>query len=102
MIRPLLRLPPMLALVLALAGCAFGAPQSVTDRDTRAACRQQAEAQYRLRHRDDIYAISNQGAPSSGAVGVTLPTAGLADRFEQENMVETCVHNTGTGTALRP
>jgi len=98
MIRPFLRFLPLLA----LAGCAFGAPQSVTDRDTRAACRQQAEAQYRLRHRDDIYAISNQGAPSSGAVGVTLPTAGLADRFEQENMVETCVHNTGTGTALRP
>jgi len=98
MIRPFLLFLPLLA----LAGCAFGAPQSVTDRDTRAACRQQAEAQYRLRHRDDIYAISNQGAPSSGAVGVTLPTAGLADRFEQENMVETCVHNTGTGTALRP
>ncbi len=98
MTRPFLLLLPLL-----LAGCAFGAPpRSVTARDTEAACRRQAEATYRLQHRDDLYQIGNQDAPNSGAVGVTLPTHGLADRFEQERFMARCVNDVGTGTALHP
>lgn len=100
------RSPPlMVSLMLCvggLAGCSFGAPPSLTQRDTLAACQRQAEAMYRLRHRDQIYGVGNQDAPQSGAVGLTLPTAGLADRYEQETFIQGCVHDTGTGTALQP
>ncbi|MDE2006874.1 MAG: hypothetical protein KGI51_09935 [Rhodospirillales bacterium] len=96
------RLAPLWLATALLAGCAFGTPQSATDRDTVAACRRQAEATYRIRHRDDLYRRGNDDAPASGAVGLQLPTAGLADRFEQENAIQTCVHDTGTGTALHP
>jgi hypothetical protein len=87
--------------LLLLAGCA-GPPESVTERDTRTACRQQAEEAYRLQHRSEIYSLHYSDAPSSGATGLPLPTAGLADRFEQESQIQRCVHDTGTGTALKP
>lgn len=100
MTRRVLALLPLLPLLL-LATCA-GPPESVTERDTRAACRRQAEDVYRLRHRSEIYSIHDPDAPGSGATGLPLPTAGLADRFEQERDIERCVHDTGTGTALSP
>jgi hypothetical protein len=99
MTRRALRLIPLL---LGLAGCAAAPPESVTERDTRAACRQQANEVYRLRHRDRIYSMPNQDAPQSGALGLPLPTTGLADQFQQEREISTCVHDTGTGTALKP
>jgi len=104
MTRRALRLIPLLLipLLLLLAGCAAAPPESVTERDTRAACRRQAQAVYRLRHRAQIYSIHDQDAPASGATGLPLPTAGLADRFEQERAISTCIHDTGTGTALKP
>ena len=98
----MIRLPLRLIPLLLLAGCAAARPESVTDRDTRAACRRQAEAVYRLRHRGEIYNFQDRDAPASGATGLPLPTTGLADRFEQERQIETCVHDTGTGTALKP
>ena len=98
MTRCALRLIPLLL----LAGCAAARPESVTERDTRSACRRQAEEVYRLRHRGEIYNFENRDAPQSGATGVPLPTSGLADRFEQERQIQTCVHDTGTGTALKP
>ena len=98
MTRSALRLIPLLL----LAGCAAAQPESVTERDTRAACRRQAEEVYRLRHRGDIYNFRDPDAPASGATGLPLPTAGLADRFEQERQINTCVHDVGTGTALQP
>ncbi|HVB66584.1 MAG TPA: hypothetical protein VNE67_01850 [Acetobacteraceae bacterium] len=98
MTRRALHLIPLLLIV----GCAAAPPESVTERDTRAACRRQAEEVYRLRHRDQIYSVPSQDAPQSGAIGLPLPTTGLADQFEQEREINTCVHDTGTGTALKP
>ncbi len=95
------RFLPLLTLAL-LAGCAFGAPRSVTSRDTAVACREQAQAQYRLSHRDQMYQVGDQDAPGSGAAGMKLPTEGLADRFEQERFMQRCEHDVGTGTALHP
>ncbi|MDE2583395.1 MAG: hypothetical protein KGL52_17290 [Rhodospirillales bacterium] len=96
------RIALLLLPLLLLAGCAGMRPESVTERDTRTACRQQAEQIYRLRHRDEIYGLSNSDAPASGAVGLTLPSQGLADRFEQEREISSCVHDVGTGASASP
>ena len=98
MTRLFLRLMPLLL----LAGCAAARPESVTERDTRAACRRQADEVYQLRHRSEIYALHPTDAPASGALGLPLPTAGLADRFEQEQQIDSCVRDVGTGPALKP
>lgn len=94
------RMLVLLALV-SLAGCA-GHPESVTERDTRAACRHQADVAWRLRHRGQIYTDEDPDAPASGATGIALPTQGLSDRFAQETAVSRCIHDTGTGPAPAP
>ena len=86
---------PLLAL---LAGCAApSAPLSVTDRDTIAACRAQAQTTYEIRHRAEIYSIHEGASPYSGTGLLHGPTEGLSDRYEQERQIDTCVRNTGTG-----
>ena len=87
---------PLLAL---LAGCAApSAPLSVTDRDTIAACRNEAQTAYEIRHRAEIYSIHEGASPYSGTGLLRGPTEGLSDRYEQERRIDTCVRNTGTGT----
>jgi len=73
-------------------------PESLTARDTLAACRQQANTTFAMQNRGQIYSMSDESAPQS-SIGLTQdPTQGLANRFEQERMVQDCVRNTGTQT----
>lgn len=89
---------PVLALLALLAGCAApSAPLSVTDRDTIAACRDQAQTAYEIRHRAEIYSIHEGASPYSGTGLLHGPTEGLSDRYEQERQIDSCVRNTGTG-----
>jgi hypothetical protein len=89
---------PVLALLALLAGCAApSAPLSVTDRDTIAACRNQAQTAYEIRHRAEIYSIHERDTPYSGMGLLRSPTQDLSDRYEQEHQIDTCVRNTGTG-----
>ena len=92
--RPVLALP-VLAL---LAGCAApAAPLSVTERDTLAACRSEAQTAYEIRHRAEIYSIHETASPYSCTGLLRGPTQGLSDRYEQERQIDRCVRNTGTG-----
>ena len=76
MTRALFRLSLLPALAL-LAGCAgHAAPQSVTERDTLAACRDQAQTAYTIRHRAEIYSIHERDTPSSGMRPAAEPDAG--------------------------
>lgn len=89
----------ILTLLAVLAACANNGPvqqQSLTDRDTYLACRQQAELAYRLQNRDEIYSIHDPFTPASGPGQTQLPSQPLADRYTQERMVNDCIRNTGT------
>jgi hypothetical protein len=88
-----------LGLLLGLTACANSgsAPQqSLTDRDTYLACRQQAELAYRLQNRDEIYSIHDSFTPQSSTGLTQIPSQPLADRYAQERMVDDCIRNTGT------
>lgn len=92
----------VLAGLTMLAACAGGGgsqPLSVTDRDTAAACRQQANNTYAIQNRDQIYRIQDPFSPQSGTGLTDLPTRGLSDQFAQERMVQDCIRNTGTETS---
>jgi hypothetical protein len=85
---------------LALVACTSAppTPESVTARDTLAACRQQANTTYAIQNRGQIYGMSDLSAPQS-SIGLTHdPMRGLEDRYAQERMVQDCVRNTGTQT----
>lgn len=86
--------------LLVLAGCAGGTspPLSVTDRATAAACRQQANATYNIRNRDQIYSIRDPFTPQSSTGLTDLPTRDLSDRYTQERQIRDCIRNTGTET----
>lgn len=95
------RLTTLAALTL-LAACSAGGgaqPLSVTDRDTAAACRQQANNTYAIQNRDQIYRIQDPFTPQSSTGLTDLPTRGLSDQFAQERMVQDCIRNTGTETS---
>ena len=85
---------------LALVACTSAppTPESLTARDTLAACRQQANTTFAIQNRGQIYGLNDLSAPQS-SIGLTQdPNQGLANRYEQERMVEDCVRNTGTQT----
>ncbi len=91
-----------LAVLLGLAACEAGGaspPQSVTERSTYTACRQQANTAYRLQNRDQIYRIQDPFTPQSSTGLTENPSQGLADSFSQQQMVNDCIRNTGTQTS---
>jgi len=97
MIRP----GPLLSgcLLIALAGCAFGAsPQSHADRATLAACRDHASQVFDRNHRADIYNTNEAGLPYSGNYVPGNQTNTLAEQFQNDQIVDDCVRNTGTET----
>jgi hypothetical protein len=91
----------LLALCVAagLGGCAFGgSTQSHTDRATLAACRDHASQVYDRNHRADIYSINQPGLPYSGNYVPGNQTNALAEQYENQQIIDDCVRNTGTQT----
>lgn len=86
-----------LILVLILAGCTSGAPESDTQRATAAACREQANTTFNVQNRDQIYNIYQPYAPQSGIGMLDNPTRQLSNSYAQEEMISNCIRNTGTG-----
>lgn len=98
--RPLLLLP----LLVACGGpLTSRSPQSRTDAQTEAACRQRAEEIYDRRHRGDIYSPTPEiNAPSSGSYAPGAPDRGLSQLYEHDNLINDCIRNTGTETDRGP
>jgi hypothetical protein len=88
----------VLLVLLVLAGCAGGTaqPQSFTERQTIAACRQQANTAFNVQNRDQIYQIHEPFAYQSSTGLTGDPTQGLSDSFQLQQMIQNCVRNTGT------
>jgi hypothetical protein len=86
----------LMAAVL-LAGCA-AQPMSVTQRDTMQACRDHADAVYDRLNRGDIYSIPQNGLPYSDNGLVGDPNAGLRQQYENDEMIDRCMRDTGAGT----
>jgi hypothetical protein len=85
-------------LVLVACSDAPPTPESITTRDTIAACRQQANTTFAMQNRDQIYSMSDLSAPASSIGRTQDPFLGLADRYAEERMVQDCIRNTGTQT----
>jgi hypothetical protein len=85
-------------LLVGLGGCAFPAsPRSHTDRATLAACRDHANQVYETRNRGDLYTINQTGLPYSASYLAGNQTNDLAARFSNEQIIDDCIRNTGTG-----
>ncbi len=86
-------------LLLPLAACTGGGatPESLTERTTIEACREQANTAFNMQNRDQIYREYQPFSPSS-SIGLTQnPTQGLSDRFTLQRSIQNCIRNTGTG-----
>jgi len=87
-------------LTVAVGGCSFpSSPQSHTDRATLAACRDYASQVYDRQNRGTIYSINQTGLPYSSNYQVDYQTNTLAARFQNEQVIDDCVRNTGTETS---
>ncbi len=93
-----------ITLSLALAGCTSGgggtgSGNSLTDAQTRAACRQRADQVYEQQNRGAIYSPqSGVNTPSSASYAPGVTDRGLADLFAHDTMIRDCVRNTGAET----
>ena len=87
-------------LTVAVGGCAFPtSPQSHTDRATLDACRGYASQVYDRQNCGTIYSINQTGLPYSSNYQVDYQTNALAARFQNEQVIDDCVRNTGTETS---
>ncbi len=92
-------LPALLAGLLALGGCARPQPPlSLTERDAIAACRERANAVYDRLNRGQFYTTQSNLAPNSSTGLVGDPTQVLSQRYAHDQMVRSCVRNTGGGS----
>ena len=101
--RPVLWLLPLVV----LGACeAPPAPtytgQQRADAALRSACREHADAVYDRNNRDSIYRISTVNTPYSGQYTTNSIDAGLAQRYQRDNLIRDCVRNTGTETDRTP
>lgn len=98
-----MRCLPVLAALLALAGCAEP-PLSRASAATQAACRSRADEVFLTQHRDSVYRADDynggiRDAPyaTSGLPGIT--TNGLADEYDRDETFRSCVNGTGAPPA---
>lgn len=97
--RPFLWLLPLAV----LGACEAPPPPTYTgqqraDAALRSACREHADAVYDRNNRDSIYRISTVNTPYSGQYTTNSIDAGLAQRYQRDNLIRDCVRNTGTET----
>jgi hypothetical protein len=92
---------PLALILILLASCAEpglppGSPQAEANAQTAAACRQRADQEYNIRHRDTIYAPPAEvNTPFSANYQPGVQDRGLSQLFERDTMVSDCERNTG-------
>ena len=88
---------------LLLAGCAGEVSHPHADATTTAACRDRANAIYAERHPEtrytqDTYTSSLRDAPLSTSGSPSLPTRGLSDSYEYQQILRDCLRgSSGSG-----
>ena len=87
--------------LLVLSGCGDQPPltgQAQADAETRAACRQRAEAVYDQQNRGQIYSpLPSVNSPFSANYLPDQPDRGLSQLYAHDKLVSDCVRNNGTG-----
>ena len=92
--------PTLALLALLAAGCAAASPESEADAVTAASCRQRADEVMAARdpaqiYNDDTYASSLRDAPFGTNGSPSLPTRGLGDSYQRQQIVTGCINGTG-------
>jgi hypothetical protein len=84
-----------------LAGCGLYQPISSDDREANRACTAEADRVFAAQNRYLLSERDQSNTPYSGSALPSNPSAGLSDRYEQEQMVDKCMARTAgepTGT----
>ena len=97
------RFAPLALLLLgtALGGC-NATRMTQDDRDAAAGCRAEADRVYAARHRDEISQRDSSSEPFSANTLPYNPGAGLSDKYEGQQMMDTCLARGAAGPALVP
>jgi hypothetical protein len=87
---------PLMLAACALPGQEPGSPQAQANAETAAACRQRADQEYNIRHRDTIYAPPSQvNTPFSADYAPGVDDRNLSELYEHDTMVSDCERNIG-------
>jgi hypothetical protein len=92
-----LRAVLLLAPLVVLAGCGAFPQLNQEDRDATAACKVDADRIYAARNRDELAERPASNAPYSADTLPSNPTAGLSDKYEQDQLMDTCLARSGAG-----
>jgi hypothetical protein len=87
----------LLPLAAALAGCGMYQPATTVDREAKASCKADADRVYAARNRYQMSERDQTDTPNGGSQLGGVPSAGLSDRYEQQQLVDTCLARSAAG-----
>lgn len=86
-----------------LSACGLYHRPNADEREARSDCDAQADRIYAARHRDELsQGLRQTDSPYSANTLPSNPNAGLSDRYEQENLVDSCLTQKGVGGSANP
>jgi len=103
-VPPPLKLAPLaaLALLCALSSCGLYQPLSKEDREAVADCNQDVDRQFAAQNRYLLSERDGSASPFSGNTLAVNPNAGLADQYQQDQMVDKCLARSAAGPGVVP
>jgi hypothetical protein len=88
--------------VLALLGGCAQTRLTPEDREAVADCNTESDRIFAARNRYQLSEPDNAGTPFSGSGQVSTPSAGLADQYEREKLVDRCLARGSAGEGVVP
>lgn len=97
------RVLPALLLPVLLAGCNPAPhPMSKEDREAFGDCKQEADRKFAARNRYLLSEGGDNSAPFSGNGLAYDPNKGLADEYEEQRYLDSCMARSAAGPAMVP
>ena len=87
----------LLPLAAGLAGCGLYHPMTTEDREARAGCVADADRVYAARNRYLLSERDQTDTPQGGSQLGGVPSRGLSDQYEQQQLVDTCLSRSAAG-----
>jgi hypothetical protein len=93
----------LLPLLLLLGACGFSSPMEPEQRSSLDTCRSEANRVFNAQHPDQLSQRDSSDSPFSGNTLAYDPNKGLSDQYENDQMVNDCLHgDTGVVSHAEP
>ena len=89
--------PLLIATSVSLGGCGLYHPVTAEDRDATATCNAEVDRVFAAQNRYQLSERDQSNSPYSADTLPNNPSAGLSDRYQQDQMVDKCLARSAGG-----